>query len=577
VLPAEVAKSLTDVAGDTGRMVGLLVDRKGAVSDVVIGEPTRMYLPDIGRQRAGAGRLRGLRLLVALPVRGTTPARRPLEVQHDLITDLERLRLDAVLVIEALQDGSPGRVALATVLPDPELLADGSEVRHRVEDYRRIHDLTLDFDGFIAALEAELGRKEEKVKEAEAIPGERDRAVLVGAYTAPKHVYEPSMAELKELSRTAGVRVVDVVIQRRKQLDPKTIVGKGKLEEICLGALAKGADLIIFDCDLSPSQLNAITDLTDLRVLDRTMLILDIFARRATTRGGRMQVELAQAKYSLPRLARKQEGLSRLTGGIGGQGPGETKLEIDRRRVKDRIARLEADIDRYSQQRQLTRQRRNARGVPVISIVGYTNAGKSTLLNTLTGADVYAKDELFATLDPTSRRLRFPKEREVILVDTVGFIRDLPDALVNAFRATLEELHDADLLLHVVDINDPQRQEHIEAVDRILDDLGLNETPRILVLNKRDTVDDDVAEARAERLAGIAISAQKKQNLGALLNRCAQVLWQEDALENPEVWVESPPDDVEEAEVEGDDAEDLAAEASLDEAASGNEDEAAVV
>jgi GTP-binding protein HflX len=540
VLSPELARSLTDVSADTSSMVGLLIDRKGAVTDVIFGEPTRLYLPDVGRHRAGLGRLRGLRLVVALPTRRPQPSRRPLEVPHDLVTDLERLKLDAVLLVEATSDGGPGRVALATLLPDPEYLPGGGERRHQVDDYSRIHDVQLDFDAFIKALEAELGRKEDRRKEAERVEGERDVAVLVGAYTVPRHVSDPSMAELMELARTAGVRVVDVVTQRRSKLDPRTIVGKGKLEEICLGALHRGADLLIFDLDLSPSQLNAITDLTDLRVLDRTMLILDIFARRATSKGGRMQVELAQAKYSFPRLAKKQTGLSRLTGGIGGQGPGETKLEVDRRRVKEKIARLERDIDRLGRERQLRRQRRNDRAVPTLALVGYTNAGKSTLLNALTGADVYAKDQLFATLDPTSRRLRFPTEREVILVDTVGFIRDLPETLVNAFRATLEELHDADLLLNVVDVGDPRRDKHIEAVDKVLDDLGLTHVPRLLVFNKADAVDPEQAAAVAERKDGLAVSALTKQGFEALLNRCADILWQEDTLAEHETWAQEP-------------------------------------
>ena len=545
MLPPEVARSLTETAADIGRMVGLLVDRRGAVSRVVLGEPTRLYLPEIGRLRAGPGRLRGLRLLVAKPVRERDVAdrasrRAPLDVDSDLITDLEKLGLDLVLVIEALPDGLPGRVATANILPAGELAPDGSQVRHRIEAYRQVHDVAFDFEAFVLELEAELARKVDRVREAEALPGERDVAVVVGVYTTPPHEFQASLAELKELCRTAGVRVTDTVVQRRKELDPRTIVGKGKLEEICLNALHHGADLLIFDLDLSPSQLNAITDLTDLRVLDRTMLILDIFARRATSKGGKMQVELAQLKYSLPRLAKKQEGLSRLTGGIGGQGPGETKLELDRRRAKEKITRLERDIERFSGERQLRRQRRNARDVPVIAIVGYTNAGKSTLLNALTGADVYAENELFATLDPTSRRLRFPREREVVLIDTVGFIRDLPKSLINAFRATLEELHDADLLLHVVDGSDPLRDKHIESVDRVLTDLGLEDKKRVMVFNKADRLDEEQADAAARRLDAVAVSALKGQGLDGLVNRIAERLWENGAIDSSAAWAPSP-------------------------------------
>lgn len=539
-ISSDVARAMASVCADVGRMVGLLVDRKGAVTDVILGEPTRLYLPDIGRHRAGPARLRGLRLLVCRPAApdavAQTRRHAMLPIAKDLLTDLERLRLDMVVEFEAHPDGLPGRASFAHVSPSALPDASGEIVRSQQERFRSVHDIAVDFDVVVASLEEELARHASDARTAEKIDGERDRAVVVGAYTGKRHEMQASIAELTEMARTAGVRVVDTIVQRRSQLDPRTIVGKGKLEEICLQALHQGADLLIFDLDLKPSQLNAITDLTDLRILDRTMLILDIFARRAKSRGGRMQVELAQLKYAMPRLAKKQEGLSRLAGGIGGQGPGETKLEIDRRRVKDRIARLERDIERFGKERELRRQRRNNRQVPTIAIVGYTNAGKSTLLNQLTGAEVFADNLLFATLDPTSRRLRFPREREVVLIDTVGFIRDLPETLVNAFRATLEELHDADLLLHVVDISDPRREAHIEAVEKVLTDIGVERTPRLLVFNKRDTLDDETAESIAERKGGLAVSAFKRLGLERLLNRAAEILWREDALPGPQTW-----------------------------------------
>jgi GTPase len=520
-------------------MVGVLCDRRGNVTTVVLGEATRLYLPDIGRLRAGPGRLRGLRLLVAKPhVKAAPRARLP--VDHDLITDLERLRLDAVLVIEALDDGLPGRAAVATLLPAPAPeLADApdggaaAESRHRVESYAQVHDIALDFGATIDSLEAELAKKAERAKSAARVPGERDVALLVGVFTGNRAEAQASMDELVELARTAGVRVADIVMQQRAELDPKTIVGKGKLEEICLLALHKGAEVIIFDRDLSPSQLQQITDKTDLKVLDRTMLILDIFARRARSRGGRLQVELAQLKYSLPRLAEKQSGMSRLTGGIGGQGPGETKLEIDRRRAKEKIQRLEKELQRYAGERQLRRRVRNEKDIPVVAIVGYTNAGKSTLLNRLTGSEVYAANELFATLDPTSRRLRFPEEREVVLIDTVGFIRDLPDTLVNAFRATLEELQDADLLLHVVDASDPRRRQHMEAVEHVLAELELSGRPRVVVLNKSDRLERSSGarlggeDGEATRLDAVRTSAVTGLGLDALIARMKDVLWSE--------------------------------------------------
>ena len=521
----ELARALTECAADTGRMVGVLADRRGNVVEVALGEPTRLYLPDIGRLRAGAGRLRGLRLVVGKP--RVKSARGPLTVDHDLITDLERLKLDAVVFLEAHDDGLPGRGALATLLPDPVQGEHGLE-RHRVEAFAQAQDLArVAIVDIVENLEAELARKAEGARAAAQVPGERDVALLVGVYESgargARATAQASMDELVELAKTAGVRVADVHMQFRSSLDGKTLVGKGKLEELCLAALHQGAEMIIFDRDLSPSQLNAITDLTDLKILDRTMLILDIFARRAKSRGGKLQVELAQLQYSLPRLAKKQTGLSRLTGGIGGQGPGETKLEIDRRRAKERIQRLGKELERYAGERQRRRQPRNERAVPVIAIVGYTNAGKSTLLNRLTGADVYVADELFATLDPTSRRLRFPTladevGHEVVLIDTVGFIRDLPDTLKNAFRATLEELSDADLLLHVVDACDPRREQQIDAVEDVLDGLGLHDTPRLLVLNKMDQRRDDGA-GEAARRGAVCVAALTGAGLPALVER----------------------------------------------------------
>jgi GTP-binding protein HflX len=323
------------------------------------------------------------------------------------------------------------------------------------------------------------------------------------------------------------VDVLDAVLQVRKQADPRYLVGRGKLEELNLRSMQLTADVIIFDKDLTASQGRHIAAETSLKVLDRTQLILDIFAQRAQSADGRLQVELAQLKYLLPRLAQSDDSLSRLAGGIGGRGPGETKLEIDRRRVRDRIAALERRIDLISQERSVRRAQRNRKELPIVSIVGYTNAGKSTLLNTLTRSQVLVENKLFATLDPTSRRLRFPRDREVIITDTVGFIRDLPEDLVNAFRATLEELDDADLLLHVVDASDPGRDEQTEAVEKILESLGLSGKPRLMVWNKADRLDALTSAALVKARGGVLVSALKGDGLEALLVRADATLFSE--------------------------------------------------
>ena len=327
-------------------------------------------------------------------------------------------------------------------------------------------------------LEAEFARRARA-----RVVKSKDRAILVhvGDKTRGPEALreaEESMRELRELARTAGVETADAVIQMRAHIDPRLVMGKGKLEEVVVRAIELDADVLVFDRELSPAQASAIAKLTDLKVIDRTQLILDIFAQRAEGRDGKLQVELAQLKYAMPRLGQKDDSLSRLTGGIGGRGPGETKLEIGRRRAKERVTHLEHQLKQLGKQRRAAPAQAHARtDVPTVAIVGYTNAGKSTLLNALTGADVFAEDKLFATLDTRSRTLRCGwagwGEREVVLTDTVGFIRNLPKDLFAAFRATFEEAADADLLLHVVDASDDALDEHVRTVLRVLEELEL--------------------------------------------------------------------------------------------------------
>jgi GTP-binding protein HflX len=328
-----------------------------------------------------------------------------------------------------------------------------------------------------------------------------------------------SLEELEELADSSGIEIVGTVLQQRRKVDSKFLMGPGKLQDLIILALQKGATLIIFDQELNPAQIRAITNQIDLKIIDRTQLILDIFAQRAQTKEGKLQVEHAQLKYLLPRLVTKNTAMSRLTGGIGGRGPGETKLEINRRRVYDRITQLENELSLVRKHRKQQKAKRNKRGLSVISIIGYTNAGKSTLLNTLTKSNVHTESRLFATLDPSSRRLKFPKDIEVIITDTVGFIKNLPKDLMVAFRATLEELDSANLLLHVIDISNPRFEDQVKSVDRILADLNLHNISLIRVLNKKDLVDEETVNRLSRTLDGTAISAKVGSTLMPLIKK----------------------------------------------------------
>jgi GTP-binding protein HflX len=505
----ELARSLCEVSHALRRQVGALVQRSGEVEYVVVGDSAKLFLPDLGRFRAGGSRFRGLRLLHT-HLRGEPLTR-------DDLVDLTRLRLDMIAALCVSPGGTPLSVHYAHCVPLPE----GSSAEP-FRSYGPIPYGQLECNpaALIAALEDEFARASRTRK----VSGKDGRAILVHVCNArAAAAARDSLKELDELARTAGVAVADRVLQVRDHADPKYVLGRGKLDDTVLRAMQLDAELLIFDRELSPAQAAAISKQTDLRVIDRTQLILDIFAQRAQSVDGKLQVELAQTRYLLPRLGTKDDSLSRLTGGIGGRGPGETKLEVGKRRARERISQLESRLRRVARQREQRRSLRDRRGVPVISIVGYTNAGKSTLLNALTGSEVLAEDKLFATLDPCSRRM-WLEGHEVVVTDTVGFIRDLPKDLFAAFRATFEEAADADMLLLVIDASDPAWEEHLRTTDALLTELGLSALDRLLLFNKSDLLPAEEAQNIAMRHGGLAISAHDASGLERVRARIAAQL-----------------------------------------------------
>jgi GTP-binding protein HflX len=420
------------------------------------------------------------------------------------------------------EDGLPGKLYTAHMLP-----ANAGDTPWVVDAPRTVHDLDDDFIEMVEALDEELTRHQAPRKAGD----DRDRTIVIHVSKLPPTVAQDSVDEMRELARSAGLVVVDMIIQRRPP-DPKYVTGQGKLKSAIIKAMQLGAEVLVFDLNLTPSQVKALSEMTDLKILDRTQVILDIFAQHAETREGRIQVELAQTRYLLPLLSMRQSALSRLTGGIGGRGPGETRLEVDKRRARDRITQLEREVKKLGERRELRRSVRTAREVPTIAVVGYTNAGKSTLLNHLTQSTVIAEDALFATLNPVSRRLRFPREREVIITDTVGFIRNLPDDLMDSFRTTFEELHDADLLLHVIDASAHDLDAKYDTVVKLLTDLELDQKPVLCVLNKMDKCDPETLEGLIERLKGIPLTAIDRETFPPLLDAMERELWLETASRN---------------------------------------------
>jgi GTPase len=514
IVSPELAKSLAEASAQSGRQVGVLLDRLGSIEHVIVGSPTGLMLPDVGRLRAAKGRYRGIRLVhTHLFGEGLT---------HDDITDLTRLRLDLVCALILTPGGDLKSLTYAYNIPERSD-ADAAKPGYEVVAPAPWGRPQPNFGELIEALEGEYSRLE-KGRPLEAKDG-RAMLIHVGEKSGgpgAMRIAEARMAELSALAETAGVEVVKKVIQLRERIDPKFVLGKGRLEQIIIEAIDLDVATLIFDTNLSPAQASSIAHETDLKVLDRTQLILDIFAQRAESRDGKLQVELAQLKYTLPRLGQKDDGLSRLTGGIGGRGPGETKLEIGKRRARERLERLQKQLKELEKQRAERRRKRNSEDIPVVAIVGYTNAGKSTLLNALTEAGVLAENKLFATLDTRSRRLHLPNDNNIILSDTVGFIRDMPKDLFAAFRATFEEARDADLILELIDASDPEERTHRRETERLIVELGVQDTPRLTVYNKADRLTPDEVEALAQKPDTLVISALQSGTLRYLTEELAR-------------------------------------------------------
>ncbi|WP_245776250.1 GTPase HflX [Pajaroellobacter abortibovis] len=493
----------------------MLIHRSGEIDYVIVGSATKLMLPDIGRLRSAEGRFRGLRLV------HTHLYHEPLS--RDDIIDLVRLRLDLVAAIQIASSGEARSMTYAYNTPlsrtDGKSQAGYQEIGPIPLGQVKVHVGSL-----MADLESEFAR----YSALHRVQAREGRAILV--HVAEKNRpeawrrAEEGMCELRELAYTAGTEVVDEVIQMRECLDPQLVIGKGKLEDIILRAMELDVCTLLFDHNLTPAQATALSRMTDLKIIDRTQLILDIFAQRAESRDGKLQVELAQLKYSLPRLSQRDDSLSRLTGGIGGRGPGETKLEIGKRRAKERIAYLEDQLRQLAKQRAQRRHKRERSCVPALAIVGYTNAGKSTFLNTLTGAQVLAENKLFATLDTRSRQVEIEgvgqSKEKVIITDTVGFIRNLPPDLFAAFRATFEETAIASVLLHLVDASALAYEEHMAVAEQVFEKLGIESIPRLLVFNKVDLISDLVSTAIQQRYPeALMINARDPVSAKSVLSR----------------------------------------------------------
>ncbi|CAN5700207.1 GTPase HflX [soil metagenome] len=532
ILTIELADSVAELSNSIGQPVSLVVNRRGQVVNVTVGQPSDVNMPELRGVRVGPGRLCGHRIIhTHLSKANSGEAKNGHGPNKESLQCLARNRLDLLAQIEVNPEGTFSRsrgeqAKMADVIHIAHLLP-GRDSEGKIwkllepETARRAQE--ENFESLITALEDEFRKVAPGLPVAEG----EERAVLVGLVTDGENSWqvEDDLDELAQLGRTAGATICERLTQTRPQPDPRYFLGSGKVQELALIVQEMGANLVIVDQELTANQQRTLEEVVGVKVIDRTELILDIFAQRAQTREGKLQVELAQLKYLLPRLIGKGLTLSRLGGGIATRGPGETKLEIDRRRIRDRINSLEKETERIRSHRDTQRRRRNDDNLPVVALTGYTNSGKSTLLNALTKSNAKVEDKLFATLDPTTRRTTLPDHSPVLLTDTVGFIKKLPTSLVAAFRATLEEVAVADVLIHVVDASHPNVAEHIASVYDVLSELGAVDKPLITVLNKADIVrKEDLTYLLAQVPNPVIISATKRVGLGSLLTTIQDVL-----------------------------------------------------
>ena len=505
----EIAVQMAQVTSAINREVNIFLDRKGTVLSVSVGESNTVSLPDLPGRR-GSGRLSGIRCI------HTHPGGNPKLSGIDL-SALRSHKYDLMAAI-GVNDEKPEDFVFNFAI----ITGKDGYGQYTVQEYGVLKpDVleTLFLPNIISSAEKLLAATDDNQK----LEQRPERTMLVSLeYGKQDRLWtsEDSLEELRQLAETAGADVIAKFLQKRPKPDPGFFIGRGKVRDLALYAQQEDIDLCVFDEELSPAQQRNLEQALGIKVLDRTALILDIFAQRARTNEGKLQVELAQLQYTLPRIMGQGLSLSRLGGGIGTRGPGETKLETDRRMIRDRIAYIKGCIDKVQNVRNLHRSYRNKNQVPSVSLIGYTNAGKSTLLNVLTNSDVYEKDQLFATLDPTTRQLDLPDKRQAVLTDTVGFIQRLPHQLIAAFKSTLEETLDADLLVHVIDVSHPLYKEQSEAVYRVLQEVGAQDKPVLSVFNKIDKLPQDSGLLEQLRAIpeSVCISAKKQIGLETLLS-----------------------------------------------------------